>query len=66
MSEQLIELETKVAFLEKSIAELSDALFGQHQQIERLEKDSERMRGQLKALAGGEGIDPEIARPPHY
>lgn len=66
MRDDQVELETKVAFLEKSIAELSDVLYSQHQQIERLEEQSQRMSDQLKALAEDAGIDPGFSKPPHY
>jgi uncharacterized coiled-coil protein SlyX len=57
MSEGPLEqIQSKIAFLENSIAELSDAMFRQHQEIQavvlQLKAIRERLEGQ--------------ERPPHY
>ncbi len=57
MSEPLFEqVQSKIAFLENSIAELSDVVFRQHQEIQavmlQLKAIRERLEGQ--------------ERPPHY
>ncbi|MGB5324183.1 MAG: SlyX family protein [Pseudomonadales bacterium] len=66
MIDQQIVLETKIAFLEKNVAELSDALYRQHQQIEKLGKELDKMSEQLKSFTGEVGIDPAFEKPPHY
>jgi uncharacterized coiled-coil protein SlyX len=63
----LEQIQTKIAFLESAVAELSDVVFRQHQEIQLLE-------AKLKALAdrlrSGQFEDapraPEQERPPHY
>ncbi|MFP4282937.1 MAG: SlyX family protein [Opitutales bacterium] len=65
MNDERIQLELKVTFLEKTVAELSEALYDQQKQIERLETRFTRLEERLKALAEGE--DPGgHQRPPHY
>ena len=66
--EALEQIQTKIAFLERAVAELSDVAFGQHQEIQAL-------RTQLKAVLdrlSGHAQPEETARtleqerPPHY
>ena len=65
MSDQL-ELETKIAFLENSINELSDVVYQQQKMIDQLELKQQRLHDQLKALDNGEGVDIIDQKPPHY
>ncbi|MBL8966795.1 MAG: SlyX family protein [Spirochaetaceae bacterium] len=60
-------LETKLAYQERAIAELSDALYSHERRLERLENLFREMAGKLKEVAG-EGLPPLPAneRPPHY
>ena len=63
----LEKLETQIAYLERTTAELSDVVFRQHRDIENL-------RSQMLALATRmdtmrvetEARTPEEERPPHY
>jgi uncharacterized coiled-coil protein SlyX len=58
-------VQTKIAYLEHAIAELSDAVFRQHQDIQSIEAQlkaiSERMAG-----APSDEARSEQERPPHY
>ena len=76
MQDEIIELETKIAFLEKHINELSDALYAQQKQIDTLEEKYRQVKSlvQENAIDGaGDGqqalnemIDPALEKPPHY
>ncbi len=65
--DQLIDIETKLAHQEYTIAELNDALTSQQAQIARLESLVSTLRERVKAVSevvpsGG----PEDDVPPHY
>jgi SlyX protein len=67
VDEALVEVQTKIAHLERAVNELSDVVFRQHKEIRALE-------GQVKAvkdkLQGGileeSNRTAEQERPPHY
>jgi uncharacterized coiled-coil protein SlyX len=65
--ETLEQIQTKIAFLERASAELSDVVFRQHREIQALEAKlkmlSERMNG---AQSAETPRTPEQERPPHY
>ena len=65
--ETLDQIQTKIAFLERAVSELSDVAFRQHQEIQALEAKlkalSERLSG---AQADENPRRPEQERPPHY
>jgi len=50
MEDRLVELETKTAFLDKTIEELNDVTFRQQQQLDQLSKDVEIIKEQLRML----------------
>jgi SlyX protein len=57
MNDQTLEqVQSKIAYLENSISELSDVMFRQHQEIQALAAQLKAMRERL------EGQE----RPPHY
>jgi len=65
--ERLIELETRVAFQEKTIKELSDVLYAQQQEMNGLKDICVQLRSQITAFSEAEnGPDPREERPPHY
>ena len=60
-------LETKIAFLERSNAELSDVVFRQHRDIESLREQLTTFAARLQTYE--EDVTPRTAkdeRPPHY
>jgi uncharacterized coiled-coil protein SlyX len=65
--ETLEQIQTKIAFLERASAELSDVVFRQHKEIQALEA---KLKAVLDRLAGTQPDDnprsPEQERPPHY
>jgi uncharacterized coiled-coil protein SlyX len=68
MSEAALELiQTKIAYLEHATAELSDAVFRQHREIEALEAKLKALGERLTAAQSEEPArPPEQERPPHY
>ncbi len=69
MSEQrLVDIETKIAFQEKSIKDLNDVIYEQQQEIDRLRAICDLLVGRVKDLSdfipGSDG--PADEKPPHY
>ena len=62
--QRIIELESKLAFLEAHCTELSDSMFAQQKQLDTLEKLLHELRE--LALAGSAGEAPGNEKPPHY
>ena len=66
-SEPLEQIETKIAFLERANAELSDVVFRQHQEIETLRAQIHALAERLDAARSAQDARaPEEERPPHY
>ena len=68
MNDETLELiQTKIAFLERAAAELSDVVFRQHREIQALDA---RLKAVTERLSGAQSDDgsrpPEQERPPHY
>jgi uncharacterized coiled-coil protein SlyX len=65
--ETLEQIQTKIAFLERASAELSDVVFRQHKEIQALEA---KLKAVLDRLAGTQSDESprslEQERPPHY
>lgn len=61
--ERLVEVETRIAFQEQTIKELSDVIFQQQQELERLAVICADFAKQSKA-SGSTG--PANEKPPHY
>jgi len=69
MSDQrLIELETRIAFQEDTIQQLSDVIYRQQKQIDKLEQICKLLGERLQEMATGDFINPSPAdeKPPHY
>jgi SlyX protein len=66
--ERLVEIETKIAFQEKTIKDLNDALCEQQQEIERLGSICDALVKRVKeVLEFTQGNDaPANEKPPHY
>ena len=67
MINEIVELETKIAFLEKHINELSDVLYAQQKQIDELGAKYVNLKDQLTTMDQPD-IEASDAdeRPPHY
>ncbi|MDT8398534.1 MAG: SlyX family protein [Pseudomonadales bacterium] len=66
LSEELIELQTQVAFQEQAITELGDVLTLQQQQIDLLRTEVQRLRESCEEGRDGNENSQEDERPPHY
>lgn len=64
--QRLIDLETRVAFQEDAIQELSDVVYRQQQQLDRLEKINALMLQRLQDLPEGNPGSVVDEKPPHY
>jgi uncharacterized coiled-coil protein SlyX len=66
-SGSLEQVQSKIAYLEQAVAELSDVVFRQHKEIEALELHLKAMRERLDGARSDEAArTPEQERPPHY
>ncbi len=66
-TDTLEQIETKIAFLERANAELSDVVFRQHRDIEALREQIASLASRLHSYQ--EEVTPrkpEDERPPHY
>lgn len=63
----LEQIETKIAFLERANAELSDVVFRQHREIEALRARVNALVERFEAAQSAAPVGgPEEERPPHY
>lgn len=66
-AQTLEQIETKIAFLERANAELSDVVFRQHRDIEALRVQMAALAARIEAVQSDTGVrTPEEERPPHY
>jgi SlyX protein len=67
--QRLINIETKVAYQEHLVEELSAIVADQQQRIDRLETRCRSLLERIRALGDGSGAgagSPDDERPPHY
>lgn len=66
--ERLVEIETRIAFQEQTIKEMSDVIYKQQQEIDRLYSTCAALEKQnIKFEELSQGIDaPANEKPPHY
>ena len=66
--ERLVEIETKIAFQEKTIKDLNDVVYKQQQEIEKLGSICDALMKRVKEFSEfTPGIDASATeRPPHY
>lgn len=65
-SERITELETRVAFQEGTIQELSDVIAQQQHQIELLQGAHQKLYARLEEVSQGREETPVNEVPPHY
>ncbi len=66
MQERITDIEIQLAHLEQSLQELSDTMYRQQQDIDRLERKFEVLQQRLES-AGETGASPDaVEKPPHY
>jgi uncharacterized coiled-coil protein SlyX len=64
-ADDLVALQTKIAYQEKAIAEMSDVIYEQEQRLAKLEGFARLVAPQLQGL--GFELDPTLfQKPPHY
>ena len=66
IEQRLIELETKIAYQDKTVEDLSDVIYKQQQQINGLEKSLVHFKNQLDSLQTGDSEIRGHEKPPHY
>jgi uncharacterized coiled-coil protein SlyX len=68
MNDNPLELvQTKIAYLERAAAELSDVVFRQHLEIQALEAKLKALSDRLNGAISDESTrPPDQERPPHY
>ena len=59
-------VQTKIAYLERAMVELSDAVFRHHQDIQSLEAQLKEIRERMARSPSDEPRTLEQERPPHY
>ena len=65
--EALEQIQTKIAFLERAAADLSDVVFRQHTEIQAIEAKLNAIAQRLGGARSDENPRPnEEERPPHY
>jgi len=66
MNEEIIELQTRIAFQDGTIQELSDIIARQQRTLDELKLDVEELQRQVRALTPSDVTGEEEAPPPHY
>jgi uncharacterized coiled-coil protein SlyX len=64
--ESFEQVQSKIAYLERAMAELSDVVFRQHREIQGLEAQLKAVRERLEGAPSEEARSAEQERPPHY
>ena len=64
--DSLERVQTKIAYLEQAMNELSDVVFRQHKEIQALEAQLKALKERLSGAPLEEARTPEQERPPHY
>lgn len=64
--QRLIDLETRIAFQEDSIQALSDEIYRQQKELDRLQQLCNLMLQQLQDVNAGGPTGPVDEKPPHY
>lgn len=66
LQQRVIELESRQAFQDDTIAALNDVLVAQQREIERLQLQVQALAQRQAEMAGQFGIAEDEAPPPHY
>jgi SlyX protein len=64
--DSLERVQTKIAFLEQAMGELSDVVFRQHKEIQALDAQIKALKDRLAGASLDEARTIEQERPPHY
>jgi SlyX protein len=66
LEDSLERIQTKIAYLEQAMAELSDVVFRQHKEIQALDAQIKALKDRLAGASLDEARTIEQERPPHY
>lgn len=66
LEERVVELESRLAFQDDTIAALNDVVVAQQRDIERLQQQMAVLARRQEELVGQVGIAESDAPPPHY
>lgn len=66
MDERVMNLEVKVSFLEKTVADLDDVVRETRDLMERMHLELKQLREAVKDGDSNEAFDPDAEVPPHY
>ncbi|MGC6486395.1 MAG: SlyX family protein [Planctomycetota bacterium] len=66
MTQDRVELETKIAQLERTVDALSGEVHQQQRQLEALQATVRLLAEQLKKRADGDDLEPHDTPPPHW
>jgi SlyX protein len=66
MQERLTDIEIKLAHLENTVNELSEALYVQQGSMQKLERLCELLQQRIQSMDTPGGENPQDERPPHY
>jgi SlyX protein len=64
--ESLEAVQSKIAYLERAMTELSDVVFRQHREIQSLEAQLKNIKERLEGLSTEETRPVTDEKPPHY
>jgi uncharacterized coiled-coil protein SlyX len=64
--ESLEQVQSKIAYLERAMGELSDVVFRQHKEIQALEAQLENIKERLEGSTSEETRPSAEEKPPHY
>jgi SlyX protein len=64
--DSLERVQTKIAYLEQAMSELSDVVFRQHKEIQALEAQLNALKERLSGVPTDEARTLEQEPPPHY
>lgn len=59
-------VQSKIAYLERALAKLSDAVFRQHQDIQSIEAQLKAIKERIAGTPSDDARTLEQERPPHY
>ncbi len=66
MNNQLVELQTQIAFQEDTLQSLNDVVANQQKQIDALKQEVNFIKQQFSELVAGMGENSPEEKPPHY
>lgn len=66
MDEDLIQIQTQLAFQERTVEKLNEVVIAQQRQIDELEKQMKILANKLRDVALSDQVETPEPPPPHY